>query len=253
MQCVILAGGLGTRMKSVTGEQPKALLPIGPQTFIEWQLQWLKLLGVTQAVLALGYGGEEIREHLEARCPPRGTHAHYPSLEYRFDGKEYLGTGGAIKNVQDLLADDFLVTYGDSFLVFDAAGLFQSHLKSKLGATMSIHRNQNTGDRSNIVYKNGKIVKYDKFNPTADMEYIDYGMSALKKSYFITHALPQKFDLAIVLGEACVENQLGAVVAPEMFYEVGSPVGLERFRAFLAAEGHDLAKLLARVQPSHQS
>ncbi|MBI3555555.1 MAG: NTP transferase domain-containing protein [Deltaproteobacteria bacterium] len=240
MQCVILAGGLGTRMKSVAGELPKALLPVGPQTFVEWQLQWLRRRGVTQAVLALGFGGEQIRAHLE-----KVDKSKFPRLEFRFDGKQNLGTGGALRNVADVLADDFLVTYGDSFLPFDVAGFFKTHLALGLGATMSIYRNKNAGDSSNIVYKGGRILTYDKVNRGADMEYIDYGMLALKKTYLLAHspAIAQAFDLAVFLGQACTANQLAAVVATEIFFEVGSPQGYRRFCEFLAQKGHDLARI----------
>lgn len=253
MQCVILAGGLGTRMKSISGDIPKALLPVGPQTFIDWQLQWLKLMGVTQAILALGYGGEKIRAHLQAKCSTAQVNSLYPALEYRFDGKHYLGTGGAIKNAQDLLEDDFLVTYGDSFLPLDAAELFKTHRNLNAGATMAIYRNKGSGDRSNIIYTDGRIVKYDKVNPTSEMEYIDYGMSALKKSYFLSRSPGNTFDLATVLSQACDEKQLASLVAPKMFFEVGSPLGFERFCEFMAVEGHDLARLKACVHASHQS
>ena len=224
---------------------------MGPQCFIDWQLQWLKLRGVTRVVLALGHGGESIRGHLEAR--QAAGNFQIPKLEFRFDGDTFLGTGGAIKNMQELLDDDFLVTYGDSFLQLDAAELFQTHCRLKLGATMSIYRNKDSGDRSNVSYTNGAISKYDKFKPTPDMEYIDYGMSAFKKSYFLSHAPKQVFDLATVLSQACTEEQLGAVVASEMFYEVGSPAGLERFRELLASSGFDLARLNTRHQTDHQS
>ena len=52
MQCLILAGGLGTRMKSIGGGTPKALLQAGPHTFIDWQLQFLKILGVENVIMA---------------------------------------------------------------------------------------------------------------------------------------------------------------------------------------------------------
>ncbi len=245
MQCVILAGGLGTRMKSVSGDLPKALLPVGEQTFVDLQLQWLKLLGISRAIMALGYGGEEIRTHIEAR---RGN-GLYPEMEYRFDGKEFLGTGGAIKNAQDLLENDFLVTYGDSFLLLDAAALFESHRRGKYGATMSIYRNKGSGDTSNVLYAGGVIKAYDKINLTPAMEHIDYGMSVLQKNYFLEHATAQKFDLASLLGQACSDGRLGAYEAREMFFEVGSPAGYQRFVEFMAQNNYDLPKLKKELKP----
>jgi len=88
MQCLILAGGLGTRMKTITGHRPKALLPIGRRAFIDWQLLWLKQLGITEIIMAIGHGGEEIRNHIEIQK----ENSEFPLVKYSFDGPELLGT-----------------------------------------------------------------------------------------------------------------------------------------------------------------
>jgi hypothetical protein len=88
MQCLILAGGLGTRMRGISGDLPKALLPLGEgarqTTFIDLQLKWLKRLGVTDVVLALGYRSDVIETHIEHHQ----TSKEYPQVNYAYDGDE---------------------------------------------------------------------------------------------------------------------------------------------------------------------
>ena len=122
-------------------------------------------LGVTEAVLLLGYEGSQIKAHLTSRS----ADSRYPRMDYVFDGPEFLGTGGAILNAKTLFQENFIVTYGDSFLLIDAKRLFQTHLAAKLGMTFSIYENHGTGDTSNVLVRDGKMIKYDKFHPTQEM------------------------------------------------------------------------------------
>lgn len=244
MQCVILAGGLGTRMKAVSGDLPKALLPVGRQTFIDWQLQWLKRRGATQALLALGHEGASIEEHLEKA---RIENDLYPELKYRYDGKELLGTGGALLKLAPELENDFVVTYGDSFLFIDVARLFEAHRTSGLGVTFSIFKNDGKGDASNVVYRDGSIVVYDKFNRTPEMDHIDYGMMVFNKTYFLAHAPQGRFDLAPLLTDSAKQRQMQAFLASEPFREIGSPEGYAGFRKLLENHGFDLNRLDALV------
>lgn len=243
MQCLILAGGLGTRMKSIAGDLPKALLPLGSKTFIDYQLEWLKAQGISHVVMAIGYQGEALRDHIEAaRLKDRKN--SYPQVQYRFDGPELVGTGGAIRNSLDLLEDNFIVTYGDSFLLLNLHDLFDCHLNSKKGATMSIYKNSNQGDLSNVVYKSDGTFFYDKHNRTSEMEYIDYGMLVFQKRFFEQHCPQGSFDLSTLLAKWCAQGEVTAFVAQKKFYEIGSPDGYSGFSKLLASIDYDLKKLL---------
>lgn len=243
MQCLILAGGLGTRMKAVSGDLPKALLPVGPETFIDWQLKWLAELGVDEVIMALGYGGEDIQRHIETKKAQHG----YPMMKCRFDGKEFLGTGGAIRNASDLLRDHFVVTYGDSFLFVDVQKLFNAHLAGGRAVTFSIYQNKGAGDTSNVIFENGQIKRYDKFSLVPEMDHIDYGMSVLNKKWFLSETPPGKFDLAQVLTKASETGQMTAYVARERFREIGSPAGYRDFCELMASVDHKLSRLRARL------
>jgi NDP-sugar pyrophosphorylase family protein len=251
MQCVVLAGGLGTRMKKIAGDRPKALLPVGPRTFIDWQLQWLKRLGATEVVLALAFKSDEFRAHVEA-CTKKEPQL-YPRVTYSFDGPgsqagDFLGTGGATRQAAASLGDDFCVTYGDTFLFLRLGTLLARHRQARKAVTFSIFKNAGAGDTSNVEYRDGQIVRYDKFNLTPAMDHIDYGMFAVRKADLLAHTPPGASDLAPYLSQACARGEMAALVAREPFREIGSPAGYRGFCELLAANGHDLSRLGAKAQ-----
>ncbi len=241
MQCLILAGGLGTRIKSIAGDTPKALIPIGPQTFIDWQLQWLKALGVTDVVMALGHGSEQIVEHIEKKQ----TASTYPQVNYSFDGPELLGTGGAVKNAQAKLSKDFIVTYGDTVVFLSVKKLIETHIQNGKSVTLTIIRNKNEGDKSNVIVRDGQIEIYDKFNLVPEMEFIDYGISVVNKKYFLENTPEGKFDYATFLTETSLKKDMTAFTAPKLFQEIGSIKGYEMFCNTLKNVDYDLSRLLS--------
>src|SRR5580698_4019540 len=110
MQCLILAGGLATRMRPLTETIPKALIPAEGRPFIDHQLGWLASHGVTDVVLSVGYLGGALRDHV-------GDGAAF-GLRVRVvdEGRELRGTAGAVRLALDegALDERFLLTYGDS-------------------------------------------------------------------------------------------------------------------------------------------
>ena len=112
MQCAILAGGLGTRMRPLTESLPKALVPVAGKPFAHHQLRLLAAGGVRRAVYCIGYRGDLIREAI-------GDDAHFGlEVAYVDEGAELRGTGGALRLALDegVLDETFAVLYGDSYL-----------------------------------------------------------------------------------------------------------------------------------------
>lgn len=237
MHCLILAGGLGTRMRSITGDKtPKALLTIGEKPFIEWQVRWLKKLGMTKLILSIGHGGELIENFLNTLSDL--------NLEIKivYDGPTLLGTGGAVKKSLGLLEENFFVTYGDSFLFFDGIKMMNAHLDSQKPITMMVYKNKNQGDKSNVSILNSEMI-YDKKNIKPDMDYIDYGVSAFQRKYFLQNSNQDIFDLADLVSKASYKNEVFPYFAKHMFFEVGSPQGLENLSQFLRKHHYDLDEI----------
>jgi D-glycero-alpha-D-manno-heptose 1-phosphate guanylyltransferase len=108
--CIILAGGLGTRLRSAVPDLPKCLAPIDGRPFLEWQLRSLAQRGVTHFVLALGHGAEQVQEALGQLW------AQQLAIDYVIE-REALGTGGAaLFAMNEAGLDEALVANGDTFL-----------------------------------------------------------------------------------------------------------------------------------------
>ena len=229
MQCVILAGGLGTRIAPVSGDLPKCLLPVGEYSFIELQLEWLRHCGVTRAVIALGYGADKVVEQLRHSA----LRNEFPQVSFSFDGDTPLGTGGAVRAAAAMLDEQFLVTYGDTYLFFSAEELLRAHSRSQTAVTLSIYRNGNQHEPSNVEFYDDRLVAYSKTRRTAQMAYIDYGVFVVERKQFLEYSGATAFDIADYISEAVQRNQCAAFVLEKKGYEVGSPEGYDAFRQFM--------------------
>jgi NDP-sugar pyrophosphorylase family protein len=147
----ILAGGLATRLRPITEKIPKSLVPVAGKPFLAHQLELLHSRGIRRAVLCIGYLGEMIQHEF-------GDGAKFGvKLDYSFDGQKLLGTGGAIKRALPLLADEFFVLYGDSYLPVDYAPIAQFFHQSGKPGLMTVFRNEGKFDTSNVVLAEGEI------------------------------------------------------------------------------------------------
>jgi len=225
MQIIILAGGLAKRLRPITKTTPKALINIKSLPFIEYQLRYLENQGVSSVILCLGYLGEKIIKYISSQN-------YNFEIKFSHDGKELLGTGGAIKKAINLLDDEFLVMYGDSFLPIDFYPVFDKFAKSTKSALMTLIKNNNKWDKSNVVFKKNKIELYDKLNYRNDMNYIDYGLSVFKKKVFL-NIDEKNFDLAITFKKLSLLNELDSFCVESRFYEIGSKKGIEDFEKFI--------------------
>lgn len=223
----ILAGGLATRLRPITEKIPKSLVPVAGRPFLAHQLEMLHARGLRQVVLCIGFLGEMIQREF-------GNEAFGIKLDYSFDGPKLLGTGGAIKRALPRLGGEFFILYGDSYLPLEYAPVAEAFHRSGKPGLMTVYHNEGKYDTSNVVFRNGEIVVYDKKARLPEMRHIDYGLSMFKASVFDAYAPDQVFDLADVMARLVREKQLAGYEAPERFYEMGSPTGLAELEKLLA-------------------
>lgn len=226
MTAAILAGGLGTRLGPLTETVPKALVEINGVPFVAHQLKLLHSRGVTRVVLCVGHLGGMIREYV-GDGSRFGLEAAYSS-----DGPVLRGTAGALRQALDLLGPRFFVLYGDSYLPCDYAAAEAAFLESGKPALMTVFRNEDRWDRSNVEYSGGRILVYDKAAANPRMRHIDYGLGAFRREA-LAELAPQEPDLAAVYGELLRRNALAAYEVRERFYEIGSPAGVAELSEYL--------------------
>lgn len=216
----LLAGGMATRMGSLTRSLPKSLLDVAGQPFILRQLHYLRHQGVSSAVLCIGHLGTQI-EDVVGDGSALGL-----DVRYSRDGALPLGTGGAILRALPLLGNEFFVMYGDSFLPIDYRQVEEAYRRSARPALMTVLRNEDRWDRSNVVYFAGRINNYDKREHTPDMHHIDYGLGVLSASVFADSPANAAFDLADLYHDLARRELLAGMEVADRFYEIGSQAGL---------------------------
>ena len=231
---MILAGGLGTRMASLTAGRPKALLPVAGRPFIDHQLELLAGGGVTDVVICTGYGGDELRSHV-GRGAPDGVRVRFVD-----EGDDLRATGGALRLALDegALSESFAVLYGDSYLPIALQPVWNAFRASPLPALMTVLRNDDRWDASNAIVRDGRVALYDKNGSDPRRRWIDYGLSVLAAEV-IADRVPSGAvaDLADVYHDVSIAGELAALEVEDRFYEVGSPSGLEALEQYLRHSG----------------
>lgn len=227
----ILAGGLATRLRPITATIPKALVEVAGKPFICRQLDYLHGQGIRRVVLCIGYLGEMVKAVV-------GDGSEFGlDVSYSPDGPVLLGTGGALKQALPLLDEQFFVLYGDSFLPIDFAGVEKAFFESKKAALMTVLENGDRWDKSNVLFREGELVEYNKHAPRPDMAYIDYGLGVLTSRVLETYSVGQAFDLAEIYHALSLKGKLAGYEVHERFYEIGSHDGLKETEAYFLKKG----------------
>src|SRR5579862_3700646 len=219
-------------MRPSTETLAKSMLPAGGKPFVHYQLDWLASEGVTDVVYSIGYRGDTIRDYV-GDGGRWGIRAAFVD-----EGDRLLGTAGALRLAfdQGVLDPTFAVLYGDSYLRVSVSAMWQRFEESGNPALMTVLRNEGRWDRSNVIYRDGRVVLYDKHAadplPPA-MQFIDYGISILSRD--LVEQLPPgvRSDMAPLLNRLSLEGSLTGFEATERFYEIGSPQGLHDFEQYI--------------------
>ncbi len=223
----ILAGGMATRLGDLAQNTPKALIDVAGRPFIAHQLDLLRAHGLTDIVLCTGHLGARLEEAV-GDGSRYGVHVRYSP-----DGPRPLGTGGALRQALPLLGEAFLTMYGDSYLECDYGAVERAFLASGRPALLTVIRNDDQWDRSNVLCVDGRIVRYSKQQRTADMRHIDYGLAAMRAGVLRLYPDEGTLDLARVYEDLAARDELAAFEVSDRFYEIGTPSGLAETRQHL--------------------
>ncbi len=148
MQAIIIAGGKGTRMSSISTTIPKLLLPLNNKLLIDYSIEHLIKNGCDNIIICCGHLGDKIKEYIDKKdygIPVKISTESKP-----------LGTAGALHLIKDLLEDEFLILYGDIFTTINLRELIQFHQRKKADATLVLHSSDHPQDST--------VVEIDKEN-----------------------------------------------------------------------------------------
>ena len=223
----LLAGGLATRLRPITENIPKAMVEVAGRPFIDHQLDLLYANGIRRVVMCLGYRGQQVEQHV-GDGSSRGM-----QIRYAYDGEKLMGTGGALVRAAHLLDDVFWVMYGDSYMDIDYPAVLAAFDRSGAQGLMTVLRNGNRWDKSNVVFRDGRLIRYDKKIQTPEMDHIDYGVALLRKEVLTLIPADRPFDLAELYTTLVDEGQMVGYEVHNRFYEIGTPAALEEAAAYL--------------------
>ncbi len=224
-----MAGGEGTRLRPLTSNQPKPMVPVAGRPYLEYQLRELARQQLTDVILLTGYLGEQVEEHF-------GDGRRWGlNLRYRREATPQ-GTGGAVRDAADVLAETFLLIYGDSYLPIDYAPVLRRLEQSPALAVAVVYDNrEDTNVRNNIaVAEDGHVSRYAKDAAGADLRYVEAGVLALRRSTLAE--LPPHGPASLekdLYPRLVARRQMLAYVTSQRFYDIGTPERLALFEQVL--------------------
>lgn len=234
-QVAILAGGAGSRLRSRTGTVPKPMVRLAGKPLLEHQFALCARHGFTDIVLLLHYGHEVVQAHFG------DGPAHGVRLAYHVEDRPR-GTAGALLDARHLLADTFLVLYGDTYLDVDLRRVWEAHRRQRADATLFVHPNDHPQDSDLVeIGADGFITALHPYPRNANVEHRNLVNAALY--VFQRAALEQEAatdapaDIARHVFPAMLNagRRLFGYVSPEYIKDVGTPDRLDRVEADIAA------------------
>lgn len=221
-EAIILAGGLGTRLKGVISDIPKPMAPIKSTPFIQYLFDYLINADITHAVLAVGYKYEVIKNYFGSA---------YKNLEISYAVEhEPLGTGGGIANaVSKIKGDNCLLLNGDTYFNVNLKELSLFHESGNSKLTLSLKEMENFDRYGTVDFNQQKrIVGFAEKKPV-EKGYINGGVYALNKSIFNSYQPGNKFSFEKDIMEAKINSiEMYAFESKGYFIDIGIPEDYKR-------------------------
>ncbi len=221
MECIILAGGLGTRLRGVIGEAPKGMAPVNGRPFLAYLFRYLAEQGCTKAILSLGYKHEIVLDWLEDNRPEF-------TLDWVIE-EEPLGTGGGIKLALEKATEETVfILNGDTF--FDVAlSAMQDEQDERSETILALKHLENFERYGSVTASsNGRILSFEEKKPMA-AGFINGGIYLIRREDFLARAFPQKFSFEQDYLEAFIgEGVFRAHKSNGYFIDIGVPDDYEK-------------------------
>ncbi|ECK2814342.1 D-glycero-D-manno-heptose 1-phosphate guanosyltransferase, partial [Campylobacter coli] len=211
MQAIVLAGGLGTRLRSVVQDLPKPMAPINGKPFLAFVLEYLKKQGITEIILSVSYKYELIQEYFKDE---------FEGMKIRYNvEKELLGTGGAIKDALKLVKNEVYVVNGDTFFDIDLKKLVLNGSK----ICIALKQMQNFDRYGTVNVDEQGIVTSFEEKVFKKQGLINGGIYLLKKDIFDEFSLEKKFSFEEFLQENYKSLKIQTQIFDDYFIDIGVP------------------------------
>jgi len=221
-EAIILAGGLGTRLRSSVPDLPKCMAPVNGTPFISYVIEYLKTQGIEKFIFSLGYKSEMVTDFINAQ---------YASLNAEFAiEEEPLGTGGAVKLAcRKAFRKSILVTNGDTLFKVDTNKLAAFHFMCGADCTLGL-KPMKDFERYGVV----ELAKDYSIKNFSEKKFyreglINGGIYALNVGKFLHEDLPEKFSFEKdYLEKSYSARRMFGIVEDAYFIDIGIPEDYER-------------------------
>ncbi|MBN1075621.1 D-glycero-D-manno-heptose 1-phosphate guanosyltransferase [Clostridium botulinum] len=221
MEAIILAGGFGTRLRSIISNVPKPMAPIKDVPFLKYILDYLIDNNINRVILAVGYKWEIIEQYF-------GNQYKELELAYSIEN-EPLGTGGAIKQALEMCqTEDLFIINGDTYFNVDLIAMRQSHLNNKADLTIATKLMINFDRYGKVVVEKERIIDFEEkqFNTEG---LINGGIYLCKKDS-LAHINMTKFSFEKDFMEKEITNKkIMSFESHEYFIDIGIPEDYRKF------------------------
>jgi D-glycero-alpha-D-manno-heptose 1-phosphate guanylyltransferase len=236
-EAIILAGGLGTRLREAVPDLPKCMAPVAGRPFVSYVIDYLRMQGVEHFIFSLGYKAGAIEAFLTE---------HYPTLHYiTVIEQEPLGTGGGIHfALQKALHDDVLIANGDTIFKIDVTSLLATHTNNQSECTLALKPMENF-DRYGVV----EIDEKERISSFKEKQFyqqglINGGIYLLNKKQFLKHPFQTKFSFEKdYLEKYCAEGKFFGSIQNGYFIDIGIPEDYQKAQSDLQRSILDLKNI----------
>ena len=216
---IILAGGLGTRLRSVVSELPKCMAPVCGKPFLSYLLDYLKQYEINKVILSVGYLRDSIIQFIDNQKE---------RYDFPFDfavEATPLGTGGGIKNaLAKATTENVIILNGDTFFDVDVNALIKNHIDSKKDITIALKPMTDFDRYGNVILdEKGNIVEFQEKKYCAKGQ-INGGVYVMKRENGMMSDLPEKFSFEIeVLQKQAKTLNVNGFINDNYFIDIGIP------------------------------
>jgi D-glycero-alpha-D-manno-heptose 1-phosphate guanylyltransferase len=237
IEAIILAGGLGTRLREAVPDLPKCMATVAGKPFVSFVIDALRMQGVERFIFSLGYKAEAFIAYLKEQ---------YPTLSYTtVVEKEPLGTGGAIQlALHEAKTANVLVANGDTLFKIQLQEMYNIHVDKRAACTLSLKPMKNF-DRYGVVALNERNeIQSFKEKQFYNEGLINGGIYLINKASFLKKKLPKKFSFEKDYLEVfCNEGRFYGSIQEGYFIDIGIPEDYLQAQKDLSSKALDLEKV----------
>jgi len=221
-EAIILAGGLGTRLRSVISDLPKCMAPVDGQPFLKHIIRYLLSQGIEKFIFSLGYKHEIIEEFLKDQFP---TLNYQSSIE-----EETLGTGGGIQLAcKRITVEDVFIVNGDTLFKADLQNTALFHAEKNAECTLLLKPMQNFNRYGVVELDNDFTVKNFKEKQFFQSGDINAGVYILNIESFLDKGFPEKFSFEKdYLEKFYSQKRIFGMIQDKYFIDIGIPEDYQR-------------------------